>query len=336
MNHDVDIEDRAEDEAVGWLVDFDNLTEVEQARFRAWLDERPENRTAFEKVERDWRRLDVVSALATDRPDPRVVDKWLWRRRLRRYYLPVAAAASIAAIALIFALAPQPGYEAELRTAIGEHRRIVLPDESVVTLNTNSAAVVDYTVDERQVRLVRGEAHFSIAPAASRPFSVVTGFGTVRAVGTAFNVYLKNEIVEVTVTEGVVEVLPDAADPPGGAAVAAERAAPEKVHEGQRIEYRETIRTVSRIDPSELARRLAWQDGMLDFQDDTLAEVIAEAGRYFETRITIEDPAINELQVTGYLRAGDVDTLLELIDSDDRITVRRVGAGLVHLLASGD
>lgn len=346
MDHQADIAARAEDEALLWLVDFDDLTEVEQARFHAWLDERPENRAAFEKVERDWRRLDVVRALATDRPDPRVIDKWLRRRRLRRRYLPLAAAACIAAIAVAVVLAPRQDYEAAFQTAVGERERIVLPDDSIMTLNTNSEAIVDYDADERRVRLLKGEAHFVITPAARRPFSVAAGLGTVRAIGTAFNVYVKSEVVEVTVTQGVVEILPAAAaagdaavrsrSPDSRNEVAAVEAVPEKVREGQRIEYRETIESISRIDPSELARRLAWQDGMLDFQGDTLARVIEEASRYTETRIAIEDPAIENLRVTGYLKAGDVDTLLELIESNERISVRRVAPDLVHLIASGD
>src|SRR5690606_19404477 len=78
----------AEDEALRWLADFDNLSEVEQARFHAWLDERPENGEAFEKLEAEWRRLDALRQLATAEPDPRVVEKWLRLRRFRRRYLP--------------------------------------------------------------------------------------------------------------------------------------------------------------------------------------------------------------------------------------------------------
>jgi transmembrane sensor len=345
VNHPADIAARAEDEALRWLVDFDDLSEVEQARFHAWLDERPENRVAFEKVERDWRQLDVVRQLATESPDPEVVDKWLWRRRLRRRYLPLAAAAGIAAVAIALFLLPRQDYEAGFRTSIGQHQEVLLPDDSVMTLNTNSEATVHFTAEERRVRLLKGEAHFAVAPVPGRPFSVVAGTGTVRAVGTAFNVYLKGDVVEVTVTEGVVEVLPSAltkandeakARPPRTPRDAAPVApvAAERLGKGQKLEYRETIESVSSVDAGEIARKLAWQVGMLDFQGDTLAEVIEEASRYTETRITIEDPDIESLHVTGYLRAGDIDTLLELIDSNERVAVRRINPGLVHITAS--
>ena len=82
---------RAESEALNWLVDFENLSRDERRQFNEWLDARPENRPAFDKLERDWRQLDVVQQLATETPDPEVVDKWLRRRRWRRRAVPLAA-----------------------------------------------------------------------------------------------------------------------------------------------------------------------------------------------------------------------------------------------------
>lgn len=342
---------RAEDEALRWLIDLDDLSDAGRARFHAWLREQPENRQAFENVERDWRRLDVVRELAAgvkqaaagDTPDPKIVNHWLRRRRIKRLYLPLAAAASVAALAVVLFLPPAPELEASYRTAIGEHRRILLPDDSVITLNTNTEASVVYTAEGRDVQLYRGEAHFVIAPSAERPFSVEAGSGTVTAVGTAFNVYVRDDLVEVTVTEGVVEVLPQAADLD---AVAARSQAPhsesgttaavETLAQGERLRYRNSVESRSKVDPGELAREMAWQDGMLDFQGDTLASVIEEASRYTAMRMTIEDPEIANLSVTGYFKAGDIETLLGLIDSNELVAVQRIAPDLVHITASRD
>ena len=348
MERPADISARAEEEALRWLVDLEDLSEVEQARFHAWLDERPENAAAFAKVEREWRELDVLRRLATDSPDPDVVNKWLKRRRLRADYLPLAAVAGLALLAVgIRSGLPVP-FEETYQTPVGQHRSIVLPDESVMTLNTNTEATVQYDRPERRVRLLHGEAHFAIAPVPNRPFSVAAGPRTVRAVGTAFSIRLTNDVVEVTVTDGVVEVLPATAIPTphpaparpesSGSATpeAATAAAAERLAEGQKLTYSETEASLTTVDPAELARELAWRDGMLDFQGNTLAEVIAEASRYTETRISIVDPEIAELHVTGYLRAGDVDTLLTLIDSNERVSVQRISPRLVHVTASRD
>ena len=337
---------RAEDEALRWLIDFDDLSDAGRAGFYAWLREQPENRRAFEDVEQDWRRLDVVRELAINvsqadtshTPDPKIVNNWLRRRRIKRRYLPLAAVASVAALAVALFLPPAPELEASYRTVIGEHRKILLPDDSVITLNTDTEASVVYTADGRHVQLHRGEAHFVIAPSSERPFSVEAGSGSVWAVGTAFNVYVVDDLVEVTVTEGVVEVLPHvsgldavAARTQSGAAAAVETLA-----QGERLRYRNSVESRSIVDPDELARKLAWQDGMLDFQGDTLASVIEEASRYTAMRMMIEDPEIANLSVTGYFKAGDVETLLGLIDSNELVAVQRIGPDLVHITASRD
>src|SRR5690606_23127337 len=92
-------------------------------------------------------------------------------------------------------------------TEVGEHRTFSLPDGSTITLNTNSELKVTYDKDFRNIRLLRGEAHFEVARDLDRPFLVYAGNGLVRAVGTAFTVFIHDpKEVEVTVTHGVIEV----------------------------------------------------------------------------------------------------------------------------------
>lgn len=58
---------------------------------------------------------------------------------------------------------------------------------------------------ERRVALQRGEAHFEVHHDPARPFVVQAGGSSIEAVGTAFNVYLRDESkLEVLVTEGRV------------------------------------------------------------------------------------------------------------------------------------
>jgi len=245
-------------------------------------------------------------------------------RSRRRLYVPFAAAASAVAIALAFLLSSAPVYEASFSTAVGEQQEIVLPDNSVLMLNTDSELTVRYSNDRREIHLKRGEAHFDVTPAPARPFRVAAGLGSVLAVGTAFNVHLDDGTVEVMVEEGVVEV--EASD--------SRAVPPQRLEEGQTLAYRETLGAVSAVDEDEIARRLAWHDGMLDFRRNTLAEVIEEAGRHLSTRITIVDTELNSLPITAYIRAGDEDKLFELLSDTDEVSVHRVGAGEVQLTAA--
>ncbi len=72
---------------------------------------------------------------------------------------------------------------------------------------------MDYDEGFRDVHLLQGEAHFSVAHDKNLPFRVFAGAGQIRAVGTAFTVYLKNDSVDVTVTEGSVALAAISSDP---------------------------------------------------------------------------------------------------------------------------
>src|SRR5690606_19734450 len=81
-----------------------------------------------------------------------------------------------------------------------------LSDGSLVYLNSASEVLVAFNEHERRIILETGEAHFEVVPDASRPFIVTAGSVSVRAVGTAFNVKLAAESIDVLVVEGKVEL----------------------------------------------------------------------------------------------------------------------------------
>src|SRR6202042_1912925 len=102
----------------------------------------------------------------------------------------------------------QKGNEIQtLATAVGQQRNVTLADGSIVTLNTNTILETDLSRSVRQIYLRKGEAHFQVAHDRSRPFLVHAGDAVVRAVGTEFEVRLREDKhVEVLVNEGRVEV----------------------------------------------------------------------------------------------------------------------------------
>src|SRR5690606_33297077 len=91
-------------------------------------------------------------------------------------------------------------------TRLGEQTRAVLNDGSIMTLNTLTQAKVHFDDNERRVYLKSGEAHFEVAKNKNRPFRVYAESGRITAVGTAFSVRIDDGNVNVTVSEGSVEV----------------------------------------------------------------------------------------------------------------------------------
>lgn len=91
------------------------------------------------------------------------------------------------------------------RTDLAQTKEIQLPDESTVRLNEDSELV--YKSDDwsanREIKL-EGEAYFEVAK--GQTFSVVTNSGTVKVLGTKFNVNNRNNALIVRCFEGRVQV----------------------------------------------------------------------------------------------------------------------------------
>ncbi|MCF6402481.1 FecR domain-containing protein [Chitinophaga filiformis] len=83
--------------------------------------------------------------------------------------------------------------------------RDTLPDHSSVTLTPGSRLERPASFDDagRTVHL-HGEAYFSVAPDARKPFIVHTGSADIKVIGTAFNVRTNKDSVTVQVDNGAV------------------------------------------------------------------------------------------------------------------------------------
>ena len=112
-------------EAKRWVVKLDDLTPIEEKRLERWLKESDVHREAFEAAKRDWESLAFLQQLRKDsvaEGDPWVARRRVRRQRNRRYVLPLAAAATVAAMALVigWSLLLPSVHKAEYYTAIGE------------------------------------------------------------------------------------------------------------------------------------------------------------------------------------------------------------------------
>ena len=96
-----------------------------------------------------------------------------------------AGAATAAAAGIGIAFIPRKAKHETLSTVIGQMREIVLPDGSIVSLNTDSEISVAFSPTVRKICLLRGEALFDVAKNKARPFVVWAGGTQVRAVGKA-------------------------------------------------------------------------------------------------------------------------------------------------------
>jgi transmembrane sensor len=149
----------------------------------------------------------------------------------------------------------------------------------------------------RQVDLAQGEAWFQVAHDRTRPFIVEAGDVRARAVGTAFSVRRTPAGAEVQVTEGVVEVW----------SVGREQAR-RRVAAGSRIAVLDAAGPQAVTEAgAEIDRSLAWRNGQLIFDGDTLGEAVAEFNRYNHVQVRIADPALASERFVGRFRTNEPD-----------------------------
>src|ERR1700723_3618680 len=197
----------------------DDVSPDDRPRFEAWLAANAVNTKAYSQLSATWQELVKAGPLVRAVKFGQVMNAAASPPAGRRRWAVAAVAAGIGALVLgVSWNLYRQKEQTRFQTAIGEQAAVALPDGSSFDLNTNSRIWVDYSQRQRVIRLERGEAFFKVAHDTQRPFWVHAGDYWVRAVGTAFNVYIRPTGVEVTVSEGTVKVVSNGSSEPPRAA----------------------------------------------------------------------------------------------------------------------
>ncbi len=234
----------------------------------------------------------------------------------------LAATAAIALFILLFNFVYVPAtpdtYEHMLTTDIGENRQLDLPDGSTILLGASSAFEVSYTSTSRHVILDHGEALFTVAKDAARPFTVKAGNGFIRAVGTAFDVHIDRSEVSVTVLDGLVEVVTGNVDTAigqdiifnGSDIVNMQRV---QLSQSQQIIYDSSGKLGEITNASDLVTVISWVEGKLVFSNRPLGKVIVDINRHSHTKISIADEKVKQMLFSGTFYQGRMADWLQAI-----------------------
>lgn len=279
-----------------------------------WCRSDPMNLPVFERIQRTWDAFSEVKASggavyripqAQNRPKGRI--------RL------IALAASVVMAATVGLLALRYSEVRELHTSVGEQRRLLLADGSVLDLAPDSRVTTRFTLARREVRLERGEAFFTVAHSALRPF-VVEAIGLrVTAVGTAFDLRIGDTGTVLTVGEGWVSVAPGTDQAGGETASGTVRAGA-----GQRVAFSTSAHRlgVATVDPTVAG---SWRDGTLQFVGEPLQDVVGAVNRYRAPPIAVA-PAFQQTRFTGTVSPANVRDWLKALEQIYAVEVVDQGA----------
>jgi len=351
-----------EEEAGAWLIklDGDGAPSAEElASLREWLERSPVHREKLVNLADFWGKINVLTELAVPLGTPEGRANRSFIESLRHAIPQFGRAVFVTAVFVIsigiaatFWLRPNPFLSSNglYATTVGQQQSTTLADGSVVLLNTDSQIKVGYNNEYRNLRLLQGEAHFTVAKNDARPFRVYAGNGMVQAVGTAFSVYLKDHTIDVTVTEGEVELasvnrpgtnrLPQPGTPPGtdqssgsnaivdsgfvetlGTIRAGESATLQSFLDA---DIASTINAIETIKAQEMAKRLSWREGILTFSGDPLEVVVDEISRYTTVSIKITDPVVRATRIGGRFPIGETDAMFDYLEANFGLQVTRL------------
>ncbi len=304
------------------------VTPVEKSEVEAWINLSEENR---EELEQGRKMLDSVDAFykADDfnsvvawqkvqskmhRPQLRVVQKHNVRKEvISRFY-------KVAAIVVFAVLLGSAGYYFGFRNKVTEvyseiisaEKQVIseyiLPDGSVVALNSNSKLVFprNFKGNTREVTIY-GEAFFDVKPDASKPFIINAGNAQVKVLGTSFNVkaYPETESVEVVVATGKVQVT-------GKTGSEVNDNHPILLVPGEKGIVTNNGSVPAKMENTNL-NYLAWKTHDFVFNEIPLRDVIICLENTYHVDIEFTQPELNDLKLTAHFENKPIDFVLNVV-----------------------
>jgi transmembrane sensor len=347
--HQAELDEQRLEQACDWISRIDRgLQSEEHQALQQWLAENPQHQNVLLEVAKLWDKMDALSRLSDLFPQ---AEKSRTSSGVRQW----AAAASVAALCVLAALlyrsdlSPQvdavqtiaTSLHATYQTKIGENTTIELPDRSKLVLNTNSFVTVRYSEKTRIIELLRGEINIDVAHDSSRPLSVIAGGKIIQAVGTAFNVDIHKDYVELIVTDGKVLVGTEATAKGAAEQLLSQRLPTSSlaISKGERVDLDpkgKGVEQVRKMDQVEIAASLSWRSGNLIFRGETLQDALAEISRYTNIQFELgDDEKMKQLPVAGMFKTGDVEGLLEVFKNNFNVSHERLGPDRIRLKYAG-
>ncbi|MGE8612427.1 MAG: FecR family protein [Achromobacter veterisilvae] len=287
------------------------------SRLAAWRARTPQHETAYLEALRRWKLLGAVAPEMRER-FPQDIPLAASRGMSRRTLLGLGVAGACTALLGTGWYWRQPLYRASYETDSGQLSQAQVPDRADggglgtrIDLSAQTRLAVSLYRHERVVELSHGEALFTVAPDAGRPFRVRTRGGEVEVVGTVFTVSDRGGAVSLAVEEGHVRFHPAPRDARwytlarGGPSL--------DLWANTAVTWRDgEVEPVRRIDPESVA---AWRNGWLWFDNQRLDEALPAINAFRTRPLTAASPAVNALRLTGRFRSADADSASSVLEA---------------------
>ncbi|MDP3435762.1 MAG: FecR family protein [Bacteroidales bacterium] len=237
----------------------------------------------------------------------------------------VTAAASVAAVALIVLSVSLSVFSAKNRdlkeelafittqqlsyhqnsTPYGVKGKVVLPDSSVVYLNSGSSIYYPskFHGENREVDFT-GEGYFEVRENSAFPMKISLSNGmSVYVKGTTFNLssYENDRSLSLLLLSGKVSLL----DNNSNEIV--------KLLPKEKLLLDKTTSKISVIRPQDIVPTVGWKKGWLVFDETTMPEILKKLERWYGVNVVVNDSTIMTKTLTAKFREESLSQVLELM-----------------------
>lgn len=293
----------------------------EIAQLNAWIKDSSENKQYFFDQQRIWHALapeNDINNIDADAALARMLQKYPLvsssPSKFKRQVLHVIRYAAACLIPVCMLLLYQHfdkddvdnSCPVDINVPYGGMLSTVLPDGSKVWLNANSSLSYNIPFDnnQRQVRLL-GEAYFDVKSDKKHPFVVSTEDLEVIATGTQFNVNAYSECKPmVTLVEGVVDVkIPSTS-------------ASTILEPGNVLLVDNNTFSIVNDNTSKFC---SWKDGLLDFRNDCLGQIINRLEQIYPATFEVEDSTLLNRHYYAVFENETIGEILHLMELSDNL-----------------
>lgn len=191
----------------------------------------------------------------------------------------------------------------------GTKSTVVLPDSSIVRLNSDSRLIVPQRFDsDVRTLTLYGEGYFEVRHHEDWPMHIHTSKGvTVKVLGTTFDLsaYDDDAAVKVTLIEGKVVVRED------------RTFSEHLVRPNQEISINdcseESMIQNAEIKKADIEKNTGWKDGNLIFDNTAMSEVTKQLERWYGVNIHVSDDDILKNRLTATFTTESITRVMELI-----------------------
>jgi len=321
--------EQTDNEAREWftLMQSGSVSEAERAQCNAWLQANSAHAQAYRHYEIIWQDLGDLKNTA-EYPALQKSVKNSFADKFHRAIGSVIsglknlspqsqfglALASIALVCVVIVVRPAEKISVEeFATTTGEVKQLTLADGSQVTLGAKSQMKAWATKAERHVELVSGQAFFKVTKNPERPFLVDAGETNVRVVGTQFDVRRGLDRTRVAVLEGIVKV---------STTTKTAASTPVVLTAGQQV-TRMNDGHFEAVNPISVSELESWRNGRLIYLRASLADVVADANRYFNGTISLGSKSLADLKVTAAVSTNQMDSLTDMLSKSLPVELRK-------------